>query len=132
MRHTLIYLNAYIDIFMPHFKSKQITWKELWVCWWYDCKFQPYWQMYYHINFSNFFLDVSIFTITSEGNPWLCHSSHPWHLAWPPAAAALACFFKEQEAGGSKGLKYLILKINLKKKQIQCWWVKECILVSGP
>jgi hypothetical protein len=32
---------------------------------------------------------------TSEGNPWLRHSSHPWHLARPPAAAALACFFKE-------------------------------------
>jgi len=41
------------------------------------------------------------FTKTSEGNPWLRHSSHPWHLAWPPAAAALACFFKEQEVGGS-------------------------------
>jgi hypothetical protein len=24
-----------------------------------------------------------------------------WHLARPPAVAALACFFKEQEAGGS-------------------------------
>jgi hypothetical protein len=31
--------------------------------------------------------------------------------------AALACFFKEQEAGGSQGLKYLIFKINFKKKK---------------
>jgi hypothetical protein len=31
--------------------------------------------------------------VTNEGNPW--------HLARPPAVAALACFFKEQEAGGS-------------------------------
>jgi len=29
------------------------------------------------------------------------NSSHPWHLTRPPVAAALACFFKEQEAGGS-------------------------------
>jgi hypothetical protein len=34
------------------------------------------------------------------GNPWLCHSSHPechkrpWHLARPPAAAALAAICK--------------------------------------
>jgi len=42
-----------------------------------------------------------LFLFTSEGNPWLRHSSHPWHLARPPAAAALAYFFKEQEAGGS-------------------------------
>jgi len=41
------------------------------------------------------------FIHTSEGNPWLRHSSHPWHLARPPAAAALAYFFKEQEVGGS-------------------------------
>jgi len=41
------------------------------------------------------------FKHTSEGNPWLRHSSHPCHLAWPLAAAAPACFFKEQEAGGS-------------------------------
>jgi hypothetical protein len=38
---------------------------------------------------------LKTFIITSEGNPWLRHSSHPWHLARPPAAAALACFFKE-------------------------------------
>jgi hypothetical protein len=37
----------------------------------------------------------------SEGNLWLCHSSHLWHLARPLAAVALACFFKEQEAGDS-------------------------------
>jgi hypothetical protein len=41
------------------------------------------------------------FSYTSEGNPWLRHSSHPWHLARPPAVTGLACFFKEQEAGGS-------------------------------
>jgi len=41
------------------------------------------------------------FNDMSEGNLWLRHSSHPWHLARPPAVAALACFFKEQEAGGS-------------------------------
>jgi len=46
-------------------------------------------------------LDSLASTYTSEGNPWLRHSSHPWHLAQSPAAAALACFFKEQEVGGS-------------------------------
>jgi len=28
-------------------------------------------------------LDVT-FLFTSEGNPWLRHFNHPWHLAWPP------------------------------------------------
>jgi hypothetical protein len=33
---------------------------------------------------------TSCITHTSIGNLWLRHSNHPWHLAWPPAAAALA------------------------------------------
>jgi hypothetical protein len=55
------------------------------------------------MSFMNEFHSTShiLFLFTSEGNPWLRHSSHPWHLARPPAAAALAYFFKEQEAGGS-------------------------------
>jgi len=45
--------------------------------------------------FQNFRMTKCTFFETSEGNPWLHHSSHPWHLARPLAAAALAYFFKE-------------------------------------
>jgi hypothetical protein len=33
--------------------------------------------------------------------PVSLNSNHPWHLARPPVVATLACFFNEQEAGGS-------------------------------
>jgi len=46
-------------------------------------------------------LGLQIHNISYYLSKVLRHSSHPWHLARPPAAAALACFFKEQEASGS-------------------------------
>jgi len=42
---------------------------------------------------------IPVFNRTSEGNPWLRHSSHPWHLARPPQRLPWPLFSKNRKQG---------------------------------